>query len=255
MGPGRTGVKGVIRDRDEAAAINRSKRVKGIEELNKRMEKASLGGKTFLEEERERELQAGGGVEEEERWRRVLAAGSDVFGRRREGRFGHLREVGVEGFVAAVEREEKGVWVVVHLYELVRVWRSFFSLSHFICANGCWVLEKSLERCYALDDTLGRLARLHPQTKFLRSRASSLGFATIAATRSRRSLPGSYESDSDDDDDDDEPLSEGSNGVRTAVDTDMLPTLLVYRDGNLVHNWVRVDWEAGRAGVEELLTK
>jgi hypothetical protein len=35
----------------------------------------------------------------------------------------------------------------------------------------------------------------------------------------------------------------------------MLPTLLVYRDGQLVHNWVRVDWEAGKAGVEELLSR
>jgi hypothetical protein len=40
-----------------------------------------------------------------------------------------------------------------------------------------------------------------------------------------------------------------------AVDTDMLPTLLVYHDGELVFNWVRVDWEAGNAGVEELLIK
>ena len=39
------------------------------------------------------------------------------------------------------------------------------------------------------------------------------------------------------------------------VDLDMLPTMLVYRDGQLVHNWVRVDWEAGRAGFEELLNK
>jgi len=39
------------------------------------------------------------------------------------------------------------------------------------------------------------------------------------------------------------------------VDTDMLPTLLVYRDGELVHNWVRVDWEAGKAGIEELLSR
>lgn len=40
-----------------------------------------------------------------------------------------------------------------------------------------------------------------------------------------------------------------------SVDTDMLPTMLVYHDGELVHNWVRVDWEAGGAGVEELLVK
>jgi hypothetical protein len=39
------------------------------------------------------------------------------------------------------------------------------------------------------------------------------------------------------------------------VDTDMLPTMLVYRDGELVHNWVRVDWEAGSAGVEDLLER
>lgn len=35
----------------------------------------------------------------------------------------------------------------------------------------------------------------------------------------------------------------------------MLPTMLVYRAGELVHNWVRVDWEAGKAGVEELLQR
>lgn len=36
---------------------------------------------------------------------------------------------------------------------------------------------------------------------------------------------------------------------------DMLPTMLVYRAGDLEHNWVRVDWEAGRAGVGELLMR
>lgn len=39
------------------------------------------------------------------------------------------------------------------------------------------------------------------------------------------------------------------------VDLDMLPTMLVYRDGELVQNWVRVDWEAGPAGIEELLDR
>lgn len=40
-----------------------------------------------------------------------------------------------------------------------------------------------------------------------------------------------------------------------SVDTDVLPTMLIYRDGELVYNWVRVDWEAGAAGIEELLIK
>jgi hypothetical protein len=61
-----------------------------------------------------------------------------------------------------------------------------------------------------------------------------------------------------DDDDDDNPYDERDeegSGDEDTVDLDMLPTMLVYRDGDLVHNWVRVDWEAGRAGIEELLDK
>lgn len=67
------------------------------------------------------------------------------------------------------------------------------------------------------------------------------------------------------DDDDDDPFHDVSGGEKyydeeddddeVEVDTDMLPTLLVYRDGQLVHNWVRVDWEAGQAGVEDLLAR
>jgi hypothetical protein len=82
------------------------------------MEKASLGGKTFLEEEREREKEKDVGVKNEgERRRWALEGTRDVFGKTMR-RFGHLREVGVDGFVSAVE-EERGVWVVVHLYEPV----------------------------------------------------------------------------------------------------------------------------------------
>jgi hypothetical protein len=35
------------------------------------------------------------------------------------GRFGYLREVGLEGFLKAVEAEERHVWVVLHLYHPV----------------------------------------------------------------------------------------------------------------------------------------
>ena len=38
------------------------------------------------------------------------------------------------------------------------------------------------------------------------------------------------------------------------MDTDVLPTMLVYRGGELIHSWVRVDWEANM-GVEELLRR
>ena len=44
MWPGRTGVKGVIRDRNEANSTARDKRALKIAEINKKMEKANLGG-------------------------------------------------------------------------------------------------------------------------------------------------------------------------------------------------------------------
>jgi hypothetical protein len=121
MGPGRTGVKGVIRDRDEAEAMEKDQQSRELDEMQRRMEKSHLGGKTFLEEEREkaalgldervdslvmRELEAS------KEWRQ------DIFGNNKDRRFGHLREVGLKGFVAAVE-EERAIWVVVHIYEPV----------------------------------------------------------------------------------------------------------------------------------------
>ncbi|KAG5645068.1 hypothetical protein DXG03_007158 [Asterophora parasitica] len=212
MGPGRTGVKGVIRDRNESDRLEREKKARDVDEVRKHMEKSNLGGKTFLEEEREK------GVDEKvddlvlKEREAASERKTDVFGHAKEGRFGHLREVGAKGFLNGVEKEERGVWVVVHLY------------------------DSSLERCYLIDETLARLARLYPHTKFLRARAATLG----------------HDEDDEDDpygekDDDEEDIDDDN------VDLDMLPTMLVYRDGELVHNWVRVDWEAGQSGIEELL--
>lgn len=114
--PGRTGVKGVIRDRNEAERSARDKRTAEIMELNKNMEKASLTGMTYLEE---KALQDGGDEELEEiRFARVRDRGRTGHGA--GGRFGHLREVGLEGFLKAVEAEERHVWVVLHLYHSVR---------------------------------------------------------------------------------------------------------------------------------------
>lgn len=63
-------------------------------------------------------------------------------------------------------------------------------------------------------------------------------------------------------DDEDDPYGEKDsedyeeeNDNDEDVDLDMLPTMLVYRNGELVHNWVRVDWEAGDAGLEDFLDK
>jgi hypothetical protein len=118
-----------------------------------------------------------------------------------------------------------------------------------------------------------RLAREHPNTKFIRCRASAIGFALTPQAKPRnlrppsstylsksRTSPRFAEHDEDDPygSDKEEPtISEGEDddGDDDSVDTDMLPTMLVYRSGQLIHNWVRVDWEAGLLGIDELLER
>ncbi|KAH6895007.1 thioredoxin-like protein [Coprinopsis sp. MPI-PUGE-AT-0042] len=238
MGPGRTGVKGVIRDRKEADELERLKKADDAKELRERMEKSSLGGKTYLEEEREK---AARGEKADELVMREMEKNSekrDIWGHAREGRFGHLREVGLRGFLDAVEKEERNTWVVVHLY------------------------DPSLERCYLLDEKLSRLAKTYPDTKFLRARAAALGFTaagstaapnTNSSTRTSRTLAMIDEDDPYGSDEDREDEADAVN--EDDIDLDMLPTMLVYQDGELVHNWVRVDWELHDWDIESLLDK
>lgn len=131
MGPGRTGVKGVIRDRQEANAMLRAKKADEVKEMNRKMEKASLGGKTWGEEERERvERQArleGRTVQD------ILSKGEALRGANAgmdRGRFGHLREVGLQGYLQAIENEDPNVWVLVHIYDPVSIACTCCSLSN-----------------------------------------------------------------------------------------------------------------------------
>ena len=125
MGPGRTGVKGVIRDRDEAALIQLEKKAKEIEETRKKMEATNLGGKTYLEEEWEKAMAGEKADQLVMKDLEKMQERAGFFGTRK-GRFGHLREVGLKSFLPAVE-EDKEVWVVLHIYEPVSIyaWVSF----------------------------------------------------------------------------------------------------------------------------------
>lgn len=145
MGPGRTGVKGVIRDRDEAVALSRAQRASEISALNRAMERASLGGKTFLEEEADKlkEKKENGAWEKEALEGGSLFAmgmGSGMVGKMmggvKRGRFGHLREVGEKGYVNAVEGERGDVWVVVHIYDPVSFCASLYALDMTVGRGG-----------------------------------------------------------------------------------------------------------------------
>jgi len=111
MGPGRTGVKGVIRDRAEAVAQAKAKRTSEIAALNRKLEQTSLaaGGKTWAEDEDARRVDQG--------LEPIHGSGATSSGPTK-ARFGHLREVGAKNFVAAVE-DSSNVNVVVHIYDAV----------------------------------------------------------------------------------------------------------------------------------------
>lgn len=105
-----------------------------------------------------------------------------------------------------------------------------------------------------LTTALTSLARLHPSTKFLQIRALSINFGLPAST--------AHAYDSEEEDEDDLPESELRLRQLEKEESmgDVLPTLLIYQQGELVGNLVRVDledgWEDGsERAVEALLKK
>ncbi|KZO94376.1 galactose mutarotase-like protein [Calocera viscosa TUFC12733] len=211
--PGRTGVKGVIRDAREANQIERERKSRELGERQKVWEEKGRGALSFREES-------------EGKGRKMIrVAGEEKLAEGARKRFGHLREVGVEGFVDAVE--EKDAWVVVHIY------------------------DPDVEACHSLDTTLALLARAYPHTKFLRARATTLGFASLLSAPSASADRTTRLDDLPEDEE-----WEYEEEEQDEVDLEMLPTMLVYKAGELRETWIRVDWEARDAGgVEQLLVK
>ncbi len=259
MGPGRTGVKGVIRDRNEALARERERFQKRLLYIKARQEKMSLayGGKTAFEEDelRENEKAARETVdsseendedgEDEKRAYRARNAKMyfdlrDVT--REDGRpvFGHLREVAPSNFIKAIEEEDRTVWVLVHLYEPVSNIRPSFLQIHDIFP---FPGAQHEERCQTLDTILTLLSRQNPHTKFLRARAAHFEFA-VKTSRLPSGGSSCYADEYDE-----------CQGEEVEVDTELLPTLLVYRGGELEFTWVRVDLEAGPGGISTLLKR
>jgi hypothetical protein len=119
-----TGIKGVLNDKKAHTRSTQSKEKEERRGLKERMEKMSIVGNTWKEEEdmRAKEKDQEGGIEE---WRK----GRIEEMKARKG----LREVGKEGFVSAVEREG---WVVVLIYEPVSL-----SCVHLSAKEARWSLD------------------------------------------------------------------------------------------------------------------
>ena len=74
----------------------------------------------------------------------------------------------------------------------------------------------------------------------LRARATTLHFSLLPSSRPQT------EYDDEDDEEEEEEVE---------ADPDVLPTMLVYKDGELERNWIRVDWEIGEGDLEGLLRR
>ncbi|GAA5948486.1 hypothetical protein JCM3765_004899 [Sporobolomyces pararoseus] len=193
-GSSNTGVKGVRADyREFQESRNQDATGKGLaKQMGKKLmisleddaEEDQLGNidedQVALEkyrQQRMRELQGSG-----ERGLNSLGGEKKVFG--------HLREIGVEQFLNAVEGETDDVAVILHLY------------------------EPDLIPCILLNSHLTALSRKYPHTKFLRSLASELDF------------------------------------MQQDPEDETLPTVLVYRGGELETTWIRFDLEMEGGGLE-----
>jgi hypothetical protein len=74
----------------------------------------------------------------------------------------------------------------------------------------------------------------------LRARATTLHFSLLPSSR-----PQTVHDDDEDEEEEEE----------VEADPDVLPTILVYKDGELERNWIRVDWEIGEGDLEGLLRR
>ncbi|KAH9445739.1 hypothetical protein MJO28_012399 [Puccinia striiformis f. sp. tritici] len=165
--------------------------------------------------------------------------------------FGHLREVGVENFIQAVEAEkdDKETVVLVHLY------------------------DPALESCLILNTHLSNLARVYPRTKFLRALASELDFFNespiITMNRSKNlgvvpSLGTSpmrgferlnlmdddpFGPPEDQEEEEERDIIIESSRTSKATDTDILPTLIWYRSGEYVQSLPALERELPLGGI------
>lgn len=143
MGPGRTGVKGVIRDRNEAREIQKEKALLERQVQVKKQKQQDFSVNDYFTEldlsgANETDAREGDAWQGIEAWRKrrmdELKASSSA-----GAMFGHLREVGVGGYVEAVEKVPRDIWVVLHIYDPVSRSISFERLDR--CKSTAWACE------------------------------------------------------------------------------------------------------------------
>ncbi|KAG7531979.1 hypothetical protein FFLO_03986 [Filobasidium floriforme] len=132
-----------------------------------------------------------------------------------------LREVGPEGFLKAVEGSG---WTAVLLY------------------------EPDLPRCQPFIQAFVDLSSSNPSNpmvSFLKARATSLSFSLLPESQSQPStIPEEREDDHDGDDHDDDARDGATQSQpQSRSDPDVLPSVLVYKAGELKESFIRIDFD------------
>lgn len=222
-----TGPKGVLRDQQLRAAHESAARSAAVHVTNRRMESLALSSESYTQqverERREAALRLQHELDHDEHTvSREAIADLQAKERRREARIAELKAFHASRNPAHPTTVSMGVgsserWFG-HLREVdERGYVAAIDNEVHDVPIVIHIYSKAVEQCNVLTAALAALARVYPRTKFLQVQAAAIGFGHNA-------------------DDDDEEFDELNPKT-----LEVLPTLLVYRAGNLVANLVRVD--------------
>lgn len=259
-----TGPKGVKADRDHARELERDGRREARRARDAELSKRAMLAGDWREQERlqkkedrrRRDQGRAGSREEQERGgsdlddddldedaeaisafrrARILelqgGQGTSASSSQRAGTstYGQLLEVDGDEYASQIDDVPIGTSVVVHIYSHVslRACRGWQPTSHTFSP------VQLSPTCHTLCSSLSSLAQLHPTTKFVQVPAWQIGFGLSSSSAARLS------------DDEEEEESEATLHRRAeAIEQEaaaVTPTILIYRDGQLVANLVRVD--------------
>lgn len=251
-----TGPKGVRADRDAALAHERSQKRDELQKLNARLEKLALKAGAWEEQEKlarrqsklteelkdlekratssnhssdcdsddldsDDEAMRNYRAQRMKELKQTLPTGQTHLGPPRQIKsrhYGKLFDVDGQDYASTIDQAPAETTVVVE------------------------IASDLVQRSRRLTSSLQGLAPLYPNTKFIRVRAIDIGFGLPSkqASEDGENLASSDSEDHASASDSRLRRLEQEEGI-----CDVLPTLLIYRNGELVHNLVRVDLEEG----------
>lgn len=233
-----TGVKGVRADAQYQAQLDSAQRASAIKDRNVQMQSKALGTqRTWKEDEEQNRLEREAGVKPGQNVS-PHDSDEDELAEIRRKRLQNLksnqaanesRRRRMAGEDVGTNQNARGGGVYGHLREIGpdQYVQSIDGENKdtFVVVH---IYVKYVHACAILTSALSTLARSHPKVKFIQVRAGSIGFGSGGVNAAKGTNDGEL-----DEEDFDERAEE------------IVPTLLVYRGGNILAKFVRVDLDEG----------